>query len=66
MSEHVENAVLSALSADAAEFKNNIFAALNQKITDALAAKKVEVAQSFFGQKQENNSEDEEETDEKF
>lgn len=66
MSEHVENAVLSALSADAAEFKNNIFAALDQKITDALAAKKVEVAQSFFGQKQENNSEDEEETDEKF
>ena len=70
MSEHVENAVMSALSADATEFKSNIFAALSQKIEDAIAHKKIEVAQSFFGSDQtqdnENNSENEEESNEEF
>jgi hypothetical protein len=62
MSEHVENAVLNALSADAVEFKNNVFLALDQKITDALMAKKLEIAQSFFGSDTDNNNSEGEET----
>jgi len=70
MPDHIENAVVSALSADATEFKNNILAALSQKIEDALEFRKTEIAQSFFGSKQEqntdDNSENEEENNEEF
>jgi len=71
MSENLENAVINALSADATEFKDNILSALSQKVQDALAAKKLEVAKSFFGtQEEENtnidNSENEETKDEEF
>ena len=67
MSEHIENAVLNALSADATEFKNNILLAPDQKINDVLSAKKMEIAQSFFNQEEDNNnSEDEETANEEF
>jgi hypothetical protein len=67
MSEYAENAVLNALSADAVEFKNNVFLALDQKITDVLMAKKLEISQSFFGPEPDNNnSEGEETTNEEF
>jgi hypothetical protein len=67
MSEHVENAVLNALAADAAEFKSNVFLALDQKIKDALIAKKMEIAQTLFSKEEDNNnSEDEDNTDEEL
>ena len=66
--DHVKSALDAATNADALEFKNSIFAALQDKIQDALYLKKMEIGASLLKDKEdvemETNSEQEENVDE--
>jgi hypothetical protein len=58
MSEHIENALISAVESKPLEFKSQIQSALQQKIDDYMQIKKMQIANSIFNKEEEESLDD--------